>query len=79
MEYLMLNTDKVVSSEKLIIPDKNLNESLISKVKAVPTTIFVDKSGKLVGDIIEGAVNANGSISVGYLKKINERLQMIGK
>lgn len=71
--------DSAKGKFKVIISDENLEKSLLSKVNALPTTIFVDKSGKVVGEAIIGAASENGSISEGYLKKINECLQMAGK
>lgn len=38
-----------------IIPNEDLFENYVKNVQAVPTTIFVDKDGNLIGDIISGA------------------------
>jgi thiol-disulfide isomerase/thioredoxin len=38
-----------------IIPDRVLVEKVLSGVSVVPTTFFVDSSGKLIGDPIEGS------------------------
>lgn len=38
-----------------IISSKDLRSGLLGQVQAVPTTIFVDKDGKQVGDVYTGA------------------------
>jgi thiol-disulfide isomerase/thioredoxin len=38
-----------------IIPDRALVEKVLPGVSVVPTTFFVDSSGKLIGDPIEGS------------------------
>ena len=38
-----------------IIPDRVLVEQVLPSVSVVPTTFFVDSSGKLIGDPIEGS------------------------
>lgn len=38
-----------------LIPSENLNASLLDRVQYVPTTVFVDSSGKQVGEILIGS------------------------
>lgn len=64
---------------KVIIPDDKLKESLLNKVGAVPTTIFVDKAGNLIGDPIVGAPGKKGEVAAAYMNEINKRLESIGK
>lgn len=38
-----------------LVPDDAIRESLLSKIKGYPVTIFVDSNGNLVGEVIVGA------------------------
>lgn len=40
-----------------IIPNENLYENYLKNIQAVPTTIFVDSEGNLIGRVIVGARN----------------------
>ncbi len=60
-----------------LIPDEKLNNSLVNNVSVFPTTIFVDKDGNIVGDVMEGAP-ASGYAKM-YLEEINRRLEMLKK
>ena len=54
--------------------------ALVSDIQAVPTTIFVDKKGALVGDVIEGAgyKDQEAFFSV-FLTSVNKALKASGK
>ncbi|MGL4451796.1 MAG: TlpA family protein disulfide reductase [Sarcina sp.] len=52
-----------------ILLDDNLKEEIKDKVFFVPTTIFVDKNGKVIGNIIENACS-----KAEYIEKIEEIL-----
>lgn len=55
-----------------IIPDKNLHEWIMKNVKGTPTTIFVDKDGKIVGSALVGSTN-----KAEYKAKIDEVLKSV--
>jgi len=57
-----------------VIPDSNIVNYVNSNVSGIPTTIFVDKDGKIIGDQILGA--PRGDIVKGYQKAIEERIDM---
>ncbi len=60
-----------------LIPDDKLNESLIKNVTVFPTTIFVDKDGNVVGDVMKGSPATNYVNT--YLEEVNRRLEMVNK
>lgn len=64
--------DKGVSFTS-IVPDQSLKQYLDNNIVAYPTTIFVDSTGKIVGDPIIG----ERDISV-YQKVLNDRLAQVG-
>lgn len=51
-----------------IIPNENLYENYLKNVQAVPTTIFVDKEGNLIGNIVSGSKDKE------YFKEIIDTL-----
>jgi len=53
-----------------LIPDEKLSKTLISHVSVVPTTVFVDRYGKIVGEPILGSQSAEE-----YEKAIIDRLK----
>lgn len=55
-----------------VIPDKELHEWIIKNVKGTPTTIFVDKDGKIVGSALVGSASKDE-----YNAKIDEVLKSI--
>ena len=52
-----------------IIMDETLANWAVENLEGVPTTVFVDSTGKIVGDQVKGAKSANF-----YMKEINSRL-----
>ncbi len=60
-----------------LIPDDKLMNSLVKDVSVFPTTVFVDKDGNIVGDVMEGAPASDYSKM--YLDEINNRLEMLKK
>ncbi len=54
----------------------SLFQSVISKAQALPTTIFVDRDGNVVGEVILGAPPAETDEQVAqhYMSYVNERL-----
>lgn len=59
----------------VIVPDETITKFLKENVNAVPTTIFVDKDGKIVGDIITGAPSED--VEKSYRAEFDKRLEMI--
>ena len=55
-----------------IVPNKDLNEKLLKSVTAVPTTIFVDSKGKLIGAPVVGVPGDEAAKA--YLEKIQALL-----
>ena len=55
-----------------IIPDKDLHEWILKNVKGTPTTIFVDKDGKIVSTALVGTAS-----KAEYNAKIDEVLKSI--
>lgn len=55
-----------------IIPDKELHEWILKNVKGTPTTIFVDKEGKIVGTALVGSAS-----KAEYNAKIDEVLESV--
>jgi len=53
-----------------IIPDDNIINNLFEDISAVPTTIFVDSEGNIVGDFIVGTRSKEE-----YKKEIEDRLK----
>jgi thiol-disulfide isomerase/thioredoxin len=54
----------------------DLESSLLKNVMYVPITIFVDKDGNIVGDVVEGAPS---DVRGKYISSINKALESIGK
>lgn len=57
-----------------IIPDENLKNNLLSSVSGVPTTIFVDSKGNIVGEAIVGSRSKDE-----YRKEIDKVLSEMNK
>ncbi|WP_051540446.1 TlpA family protein disulfide reductase [Clostridium ihumii] len=55
-----------------IIPDETIKNGILSDIQGVPTTIFVDNEGKVVGEVLVGANNKED-----YKKAIEDRLASI--
>lgn len=55
-----------------LIPDMKLVDGLLKEVSAVPTTIFVDNNGKIVGEVIIGARSKDS-----YKEEILNRLDTL--
>lgn len=62
-----------------VVNNETLDVAVLDKITALPTTIFVDSNGNIVGDSQVGAPAAEGEIADAYLELINERLALIGK
>lgn len=60
-----------------LIPDENLNDSLLSVVSAYPTTVFVDQDGNLVGDMQVGVPQNGNSTADAYLSLIDDKLDQL--
>ena len=52
-------------------------KSLLSRVMAIPTTVFFDRAGNEVGDWIVGVPQGKGSVSDAYLAEIQARLDLV--
>lgn len=57
---------------KNILPDNSLKSNLLNRVVGVPTTIFVDKDGNVVGEIVVGVRS-----KLEYKKLIEKYLEVI--
>ncbi|MEG1878370.1 MAG: TlpA disulfide reductase family protein [Pseudoflavonifractor sp.] len=57
-----------------LMPSQDLNDSLLYQVSAVPTTIFVDESGNLVGEGYLGARSKDGWAAIidGLLDEVSK-------
>ncbi|WP_052356616.1 TlpA family protein disulfide reductase [[Clostridium] dakarense] len=64
--------DKTGAKFDNVIPDKGLYEWISKNVKGTPTTIFVDKDGKIVGSALVGSASKDD-----YKAKIDEVLKSI--
>ncbi|MGB5824144.1 MAG: TlpA disulfide reductase family protein [Proteocatella sp.] len=71
--------DSVNGQFKVLIPDVKLDESFVKYIDALPTTVFVDRDGMVVGMPITGAPAKEGEIAEAYMEAINENLALIGK
>ena len=61
-----------------LIGNAELEASLTGHVRGFPTTVFIDKDGKLVGKAISGAPAKGDDIAPAYLEAINNALSEIG-
>ncbi|HCF38606.1 MAG TPA: hypothetical protein DER56_06015 [Thermosipho africanus] len=68
-------TKEIVNDAKgefvVIFPDENMKKSLTDNISCVPTTVFVDKNGNMVGEPLLGVPDPT-TASEHYLEKINE-------
>lgn len=62
-----------------IVGNDSLDESILKQIDGLPTTVFVDSNGNIVGENQIGAPGDSGKIADAYMKIINERLESIGK
>lgn len=62
----------------VLIADSGLNSAFINSVQFIPTTMFLDSTGNLVGESEVGVPSAS-DITQAYLDMIDERLSLIGK
>ncbi|MDR3119884.1 MAG: TlpA family protein disulfide reductase [Clostridiales bacterium] len=68
--------EKLNLTFKALIPDEKLKESLLKEITSFPSTFFVDSKGNVVGKMQLGAPSSGGDVAEGYLKIIQERLNM---
>lgn len=66
----MLNT--LGANYPNIIPSEKMMTEFTDKFSAMPTTIFLDKDGKIVGNAILGAIGKDN-----FKEEINKRLEII--
>lgn len=66
--------DKFKLTFDIILPDSNLEISLLKHITGVPTTIFLDNKGNPVDKEIIGVIKGSDK-SKAYLDKINELLK----
>lgn len=62
---------------KNIIPDKNIADYVNKNITGIPTSIFVDKDGNIIGSPAIGA--PRDDVVGGYKKIIEERIAMLGE
>lgn len=68
--------DKFKLTFDIILPDSNLQNSLLKHITGVPTTIFVDNKGNPIDKEILGVIKGSDT-SKAYLDKINELLKKV--
>lgn len=61
----------------VLIPDEKLEKSLLRYISSLPTTVFVDNKGNVIGSEHIGLPDSIGKIADGYLKIINKKLEML--
>lgn len=62
-----------------LIANNQMDEAFLSNYPSLPTTIFVDKDGNIVGDVISGVPGRNEEIVPAYLAAIQNALDSISK
>ena len=60
-----------------ITSSQELSDEILPQVMAIPATLFFDRSGNLVGNMVIGAPERNGSVVEGYLYEIQNRLAQV--
>ena len=60
-----------------LIANEEMNKSFVEKFPSLPTTIFVDKNGNIVGNSIAGVPGRNEEIVPAYLEAINSALKAV--
>lgn len=69
---------KIVSTKGVkyinIIPDETIINNVLHNISAVPTTLFVDEKGKIIGDLVVGARSKEQ-----YKKEIIDRLKILNE
>ncbi|MEJ8555249.1 TlpA family protein disulfide reductase [Tepidibacter sp. Z1-5] len=63
----------------VIIPNEELEKKFLSLVDALPTTIFVDSQGNIVGEVIVGAGSDKDKLIKHYKEEIDKRLELLNK
>lgn len=64
---------------EVLAPNAELTASLLNHLRAVPTTVFVDSKGNIVGDFQIGAPRNAATVADSYLALIDNALSKIGK
>ena len=59
----------------VIIPNEDIADFLNKNVQGIPTSIFVDKDGNIIGDVITGAPRKD--VEKAYRSEFDQRLEMI--
>lgn len=61
----------------VITSSQELSDEILPQVMAIPATLFFDRRGNLVGNMVIGAPERNGSVVEGYLYEIQNRLVQV--
>lgn len=72
VDYMGIEYPTLLSSD-------SLNQSVLNYISAVPTTLFVDAEGNIIGDPLLGVPAKSGEIAEGYLKEVEKRLTLENK
>lgn len=56
---------------------QGLVRNVINRVMAIPTTLFFDRSGNQVGEMLVGVPQSAGSVAEAYLSEIQARLDLL--
>ena len=71
--------DQAKAKFTTLVPNDEMNKSLLNKIDAFPTTFFVNSQGKVVGGTQVGAPGEPEDIVDAYQKLIEENLKALGK
>ncbi len=78
-ETAELILEKTGVKYEVVIPSKEMEEGFLSYINAIPTTIFVDSQGRMVGEPIVGVPGGGSDVAKAYLSAMEERLGMLGE
>lgn len=59
-----------------LLASDSLNESALQYIANVPTTLFVDSTGKVIGEPMIGVPAKSGEVAQAYLNEIDKRLAL---
>ena len=71
--------DSIDGTFAVVLADKDLLKGFLTRISGVPTTVFVDSQGRVIGDFQLGApgVSGKGTLAGKYLELINDRLLQV--
>ncbi|NLF79661.1 MAG: TlpA family protein disulfide reductase [Clostridia bacterium] len=71
--------DSIDGTFAVVLADTDLLKGFLTRISGVPTTVFVDSQGRVIGDFQLGApgVSGKGTLAGKYLELINDRLLQV--